>query len=173
MEFEKQYVKRNISGYVSPYHDPFSYRSLSEVGEHKFSNIFKEVMGDSLSRDDSYITDAKKELNTLIELAGMAFDPHTWFLVEMNNEPIGLVLPQKFPHKPKSGTIFYIGILSKYRGRKFAKLIQAKAFEVLSSKDVEEYIGSADVQNLPMLKVFEANKCCKTEIRKHHVNLRN
>lgn len=165
MQIEKQYVRKELSGYTSSYADPFQYQSVEEIGEEIFIKIFKDIMSVSLSRDDQVIEDAAEEFYSLIKYAGDAFDRNTWYIAFIEGNPTGLILPQRYPHQPSKGSIFYLGILSQFRGRGYSKILHAKSLEILSKQGVVEYVGSADVLNKPMISAFLANGCSLTDIR--------
>lgn len=169
MKFEKQHVSREITGYKSSSPSPFVYKTFAEIGSSGFVPILKKIMADSLSRDDHTIQDAEAELTRLIEMAGDAFDPSCWLLAMLKGETVGLLLPQRYPHKPERGTVFYLGVLPKFRGLGYARLLHSKSLEILARLGVNEYVGSADVLNIPMIKIFEINGCELKRVRSENL----
>ncbi|MEK6705520.1 MAG: hypothetical protein AABZ06_07005 [Bdellovibrionota bacterium] len=121
MQFEKQFVERELLNYVSPYQDPFIYRSVTEDGISRLGQLFEAIIGSSLSRDDQDISH-EELLKELIDLAGSDFDPSWWLMAYLDGRPSGFILPQRHPVKLYLGTIFHLGILPGLRGKKYGRI---------------------------------------------------
>jgi ribosomal protein S18 acetylase RimI-like enzyme len=162
----KQYARRHIVGYKSPYDDPFSYRSLGELGTAAFVEAFKLVCVDSAGIDVvEYLQRPETEFRGLVEYAGSAFDPDDWLLAFTGGELAGMVLPQRFHDTPAEGTLFLIALVPAQRQRGYGKILHAKGLEALATRGVERYVGSTHVDNTPMIRVFEQNGCQLGAIR--------
>jgi len=144
----KTYVEKSITGYESPYRDPFTYASLADVGRDAFV--------------DNPNRDADREFRELVEYAGRRFDPSWWQVARLEGESIGVVLPQAFPKRADEGTLFYVGVRPAWRGRGHGKVLHAAGLQFLARHGVTKYVGSTDTRNAPMIAVFAANGCSPT-----------
>ena len=165
MIIEKQYARRSVEGYRSPYEDTFEYRPISTLSRSELLTIISEVQRGSEGRD---ITgEASDELlDGMIEFANTAFDPSAWLIAYLDGEIAGLVFAQRYFDKMEEGSIFLVGVTPDFRGKGFGKILHAKGLQLLSDMGVTGYVGSTDINNLSMLRIFDANDCRKTAIRK-------
>lgn len=62
-----------------------------------------------------------------------------------------------------------IGVFPDHRSRGLGKILHARGLEILRAQGALDYIGSTDVLNASMLRVFETNGCSKIGIRTTHV----
>ena len=165
---EKQYARRNISGYRSPYADPFEYRSIVTVG---IDEVFK-LMAPSVenkSNADS-LAQAKIEFEEFVRFAGPFYLPENWLVAFKDGEAVGYVFPQQYWDKPEEGSIFSIAVLPELRDRGYGKIIHAKGLEVLAESGVESYVGSTEITNRAMIATFLANGCTLSKIHRIEVD---
>jgi RimJ/RimL family protein N-acetyltransferase len=153
----KIYVERSLEGYSSPYHDPFLYQSLSEVGEDEFIRLLADAATDDPFEDAA--TTPEERFHRLVNYAGSAFDPEGWMVAYSGNEAIGVILPQRYHDQPQQGTLFYIGVMPRYRKRGYGPILHATGLAMLAYQGVREYVGTTDVRNNPMISVFKRNGC--------------
>lgn len=165
---DKSYFRRKIEGYASPYFSSLTYKSMSELGTGKMLELFGQIYEGSSSRDFS---NPCEDFESHRESAGHLFDPASWLVAHAGLEPVGVLLPQRFPDSPKEGTMMSIGVFPMHRKRGFAKILHAKGLEILREQGASDYIGSTDVQNLAMLRVFESNGCRKIGTRTTHASV--
>lgn len=159
ISYEKYYVDKSLSGLVLHCkEDHFQYRSMKELGTHVFEGVLDLVLSETKSRD-LQARKGKDELRRLIELAENEFYPENWYIAFLGNDPIGLILPQKFPDSLKEGTLYVIGIVPQFRQKGFSKILHIKGLQILISLGINRYVGSTDVGNSAMIKVFSANGC--------------
>lgn len=164
---DKGYFRKEIAGFKSPYVDPFTYVSLKKLGEEKLLGIFGSIYIGNLNRNFNSES-PESDYRSHIESAGDLFDPDSWFAVFKDGKAAGILFPQRFPDTPHDGTLTAFGLSENFRGQGFAKILHAKGLEILSDQGAADYIGSTDVQNLPMLKVFEVNGCRNLGVRTTH-----
>jgi ribosomal protein S18 acetylase RimI-like enzyme len=158
---EKVFVERDLEGFVPERDDPFRYRSLAEIGEDRFLEVMIEAAtGDPF--EDPGSRDPRSDFRDLIEYAGERFDPTWWRVAYLERSPVGIVLPQVFSDRTNEGTLFYVGVLSEFRGRGFGKVLHESGLAFLAARGVKRYVGSTDARNLPMIAVFRANGCGQT-----------
>ena len=157
LQSSKIYVERQLEGYTSPYHDPFLYRSLSEVGEEQFIRILAEAATGDPFEDAAASPEAR--FRRLVNYAGNAFDPERWMVAYAGNEEIGVILPQSYYDQPQQGTLFYIGVMPRHRRRGYGPILHATGLAMLAHQGVQEYVGTTDVRNHAMIRVFKRNGC--------------
>jgi ribosomal protein S18 acetylase RimI-like enzyme len=161
---QKQYARRNIEGYRSPYSDELSCRPISSLKREEIIAIYGEAMRDTAGRDlDS--TNPALELDHNIEFAGTAYHPETWVIAYRDEKPVGVIFAQRYDDKMEEGSLFFVGVMPAFRGQGLGKVLHAKGLEMLASIGVKEYVGSTDVQNEAMIKTFAANGCRLYAIR--------
>ena len=165
MYIEKVYVERAIAGYKSPYHSALSFRSLAELGAGPFVKTLARIYQDDRCRD-ARPDDPEGDFQGMIEYAGPAFNAATWKLALLEEDIVGLILPQAYHDRLDRGTLFYMGIVPEFRGRNWAKILHADGLEFLASAGATTYIGSTDIINLAMLRVFAENGCEQTGVRR-------
>ncbi len=61
-----------------------------------------------------------------------------------------------------------IGIVPGYRQRGLGKVLHAKGLEILSKQGATEYVGSTDLENPAMIRIFESNGCENIGTRTTH-----
>lgn len=163
MKLEKQYARRDITGFVSPYPDPFRYQALADVGEDAFIDALGETLQDSLSRDLGS-NSAPEEFRSLKEFAGSAFDPRYWEIAYLSGNVAGIVCAQRYFDKPEEGSLFHLGLVNEVRGRGLGKVIHAHGLELLGRQGLISYVGSTDVLNKAMINVLKKNGCRLTRV---------
>ncbi len=157
----KMFVRKNLSGYRLPYKDPFSYRSLAELGEEAFLEIMTEAArGDPFENVEG--GDPAEDFKDLVRHAGKKFDDTWWNVAYIDERPVGVVLPQEFADSEGEGTLFYVGVVPEFRGRHLGRILHARGLAFLRSRGVLRYAGSTDTRNLPMMRIFEVNGCERT-----------
>lgn len=164
---DRAYYRRKVSAFKSNHDNPFQLISLNDLGESSFLEIYRETYLGNSNRNfnnESPETDFRSH----IESAGVLFDPNRWYVAMKENCPLGIVLPQRFPDSPHEGTLMSLGLLPKARGKGYGKVLHAIGLEILANQGATDYIGSTDVQNIPMIKVFEKNQCEFVGIRTTH-----
>jgi GNAT superfamily N-acetyltransferase len=165
MIIEKQYARRTIEGYKSPYDDPFSYRPISEFSEEELCGILDRVQQGAIARD---LDDepSKQKFEGMIQFAGSRYDPKYWMVALQDDKPVGVVFAQRYHDAPSLGSLFLVALIPEMRGKGLGKVIHAKGLELLAEMGVTKYTGSTDVLAESMIKVFVENGCELTKILK-------
>lgn len=138
--------------------DGLTRHSLREIGERAFAAALEAAAQDDPFQPEGE-HDALQELHDLIDYAGKAYDPSGWFVLREEGQTVGVVLPQSYAKSPEEGSVFYIGVTPPFRGRGFGWRIHALGLQALSERGVKRYVGSSEIRNGPMLRVFEKNGC--------------
>ena len=164
----KTYVEAPLAGVRRGAGAGFVLRSLVEVGEPEFvARMLAASEGDPFEERKGADRDPEREWRELVEGAGARFDPTRWLLVDDAKGPVGVVLPQA--HDEKSGTLFYVAVLPERRGEGLGTRLHAFGLERLADMGLPRYVGSTDVRNAPMLRVFARNGCTTLGTKAHYV----
>ena len=135
---------------------PIRYKSLQEVSEAFFIKTFVKSVFDYEEKDGYSDVDYFEYLKGLAE---DKYNDNWWKLAFLNDEPIGVILPQIFPDNEKEGTLYYIGLIEKYRNKGYGKRMHLDGLHFLNDFGATDYFGSTINSNLAMKKVFEVNDC--------------
>jgi GNAT superfamily N-acetyltransferase len=136
----------------------FAFRSLFDVGRDAYVSMMTEAAkGDPFENMEE--RDPEADFQELVEMAGEKFDPASWFAAIVEGETVGVVLPQVLPDDETEGTLFYVAVFPRFRGRGLGRALHAAGLAMLRERGVSEYFGSTDTRNEPMLRIFAANGC--------------
>ena len=166
--FEKQYFRRKIDGYQSPYNDPFTYRTVEEIGEDKVCVMMLPFVDDVTNPDRE--AQARIEWQGLVDAEIASPRLENWLVAYKNDVPIGVVFPTRYEDVPDQGSLSTIGVFPEWQGKGFGKILHAKGLEALAAMGVTKYVGSTEVTNAPMIAVAIANGCTLTKIYKIEVD---
>jgi RimJ/RimL family protein N-acetyltransferase len=153
--YSKMIYTKNLDEHEFLYKDIFQYRTLEETGKEDFLKIFKNVLYDDPEANEDY----RIQFKDMIEHAGTKYNPKKWFLVMLNGKPIGVILPQRFESKESIGGIFHIGLIPEERNKGYGKILFSKCLQLLKEDGIKKYIGSTNINNISMRKVFESGSC--------------
>jgi GNAT superfamily N-acetyltransferase len=161
IEKTKAYVGRSLESELPEPEVTFGFLTLAEVGREKFVGVMTAAAeGDPF--EDMEGRDPDADFQELVDMAGDRFDESMWYLPLVDGEIVGVLLPQAFPDSETDGTLFYVAVLPRFRGRGYGRALHATGLSMLAARGVTSYIGSTDTRNAPMLRVFEANGCPQT-----------
>jgi GNAT superfamily N-acetyltransferase len=147
-----------MEGYCSPYNDQFEYRSILDFPIEEIHRLMIPFLDDISAPDP--LARAGTDFSWLIEHAGTAFDPEYWYVASLNSDPAGVVYPQLLEDRRwDDGSIWHIGVLTEFRGRGYGKILHARGLETLRALGAKKNVGSTEVENSRMLRVFQANDC--------------
>jgi hypothetical protein len=131
------------------------FRSLKQLGKKSFLNIFSTIY----NPDRDFTEENPVEsFNDLIEQAKEmgTYCPQNWFVVYVNKNPTGIILPQLHDKEKKLGSNFYLGIVPTMRGRGYGRILQYYAIQKLMKEGVHSIVGSTDTKNIKMRKIFDS-----------------
>jgi len=140
------------------------YKTLPETGDKDFVKLFQKIQSSSLNSDS--IEDALEPEKAFQGLKDPErFSPDLWVIAYKDNKPVGIVLPGiEKNRKPLRGFIQFIGVLPEYRGAGTGKILLKKGILEMAKLGAEEYMGSTETPNIPMMKVFSALGCHKANL---------
>jgi GNAT superfamily N-acetyltransferase len=155
IKYSKILYVKNLGEHKFLYKDIFEYESIDEMGLEKFLKVFKQVVEDDPERD----VDPEIYFNDLVEMAKEKYEPNNWKTVIEDGRYIGIIMPQIFPGQFDEGGIYNIGLIPDLRNKGFGRIMFSKCLDILKELGVKKYIGSTNVLNLPMIRVFELSGC--------------
>jgi len=133
------------------------FKNIDQVGEETFTSMVEEVTRntlDSLMGDDANRLGADRAASEFVSsLKHIDFTPEWWQLGYINNEPVGLILSQRFDDK--EGAINYIGVLPKLRGKGYGLHLIAEGTRVLLKSGITKIYADIDAANTPMKAALE------------------
>lgn len=140
-----------FSAYKSNLH--LVYKSLKEVGEEDFVKMLGKIY-----QPDIFESDSKKCFLGLKRGAVKTrrFYPEDWEVAYIENQAVGVTMPQLHDEKGEQGSNFYLGVVPKARDKGIGKILQQKAVETLIKRGAKGVIGSTDIKNTPMIRIFKS-----------------
>lgn len=159
----KGYFTRTLEGTLPhwPGQATLTLLPLSQAGQAQFQDIMLRASAGDPFHTTTAAT-AQQEFQDLIGSAGPLYRPDFWFIAQQDGVEVGLILPQQYPDEPGTGTLFYIGVLPAFRGRHLGRALHALGLQLLARRGATLYVGSTDLQNHSMLRIFQANGCFST-----------
>lgn len=132
-----------------------TYKSLTKVAETHFVEVFEKIY-----QPDIFDLDPEPA-RCFADLKKMAartkrFHPEDWEIAYVATKPVGITMPQLHDEKAQCGSNYFVGVVSEERGKGLGKALQRRAVETLVRRGVHTIVGSTDVGNKPMLKIFES-----------------
>ena len=156
---KKLFVEHTLKSLPDNPENLLSLRSLEQLGKAKFINLLtKAAEGDPF--EDGH-NSPDEEYAELVAHAGSAFNTNNWYIVFHQNSALGVLLPQVYEDKPSEGSLFYIGVMPKYRGLGYGSKLHALGLWILKSRGVTRYVGSTGLNNKAMVAIFMKNGCRK------------
>jgi len=130
-----------------------AYRSLKQVAETQFVEIFGKIY-----QPDIFESDPTRCFADLKKSAARTkrFHPEDWEIAYVALKPVGITMPQLHDEKAQFGSNYYVGVILDERGKGLGKALQRRAVETLVRRGVHTIVGSTDIRNKPMLKIFES-----------------
>jgi RimJ/RimL family protein N-acetyltransferase len=154
----KVFVGRELRGALPPCVRSFTLRSLADIGDASMiERMAIASEGDPFEERKGADRDLSREWRELVDSAGERFDPTRWLLVDDARGPVGVVLPQL--QKPEIGTLYYVGVVPARRRDGLGTALHALGLSLVRSLGATRYVGSTDVRNVAMRRVFERNRC--------------
>jgi len=132
---------------------PLAYKSLGQVSEDSFIEIFKAV-----HQPDIFESDAEKCFVDLKKSAAKTkrFYPEDWEIAFLGTTYVGIILPQLHDEGARQGSNFYLGVVPEQREKGFGKALQRRAVETLIKRRAKMIVGSTATKNTAMIKVFQS-----------------
>ncbi len=126
-------------------------RSLEDVGDEAYAEVFAGVPSDGLDRNDNYYYAATGPENwAKVMMTSLAPDDRSSYLIGYEGgEPVGMVGLSAFDEED-TATIAYIGVLPGHRGRGFGRRLLMAATAAARHRGFKQILSDVDVLNIPM-----------------------
>lgn len=130
-----------------------TFKSLKELGEEEFIDFLAKVYEPDVfdSSPEECFFSLKKRAN-----ASTHFYPEDWLIGYFDGYAAGVIMPQLHDEKGSTGSNFYLGVLPAVRGKGIGTSLQAKSVEILKNRGARLILGSSDIRNSGMIKIFES-----------------
>jgi GNAT superfamily N-acetyltransferase len=126
-------------------------RSLDEVGDDVYREVFAGVPAGTIDRNDAYYWAGAGPENWARVMMGFGQpeDRSTWLIGYEGTEPVGMVALSAFD-EPETGTIAYIGVLPEHRGYGYGRRLLTAATVAARGRGFKQILSDVDVLNRPM-----------------------
>jgi ribosomal protein S18 acetylase RimI-like enzyme len=84
------------------------------------------------------------------------FYPEDWEVAYIENQAVGITMPQLHDEKGECGSNFLVGVIPEVRKKGIGKILQRRAIKRLMKRGAGLIVGSTHVKNTPMIRIFEA-----------------
>ena len=126
-------------------------RSLEEVGDDAYAEVFSGVPSSGLDRNDNYYYAATGPENwAKVMMTSLEPDDRSSCLIGyVDGGPIGMVGLSAFDEE-ETGTIAYIGVLPAHRGLGLGRRLLMAATSAARQRGFKQVLSDVDVLNTPM-----------------------
>lgn len=133
---------------------------VNNLSDESVTKVLSDVMRNKIERDSFLMP--KEYYSYLFNGVGKDEAKSQWLLWSVDEDFVGISLfqyhvPRK-NSKPK-GSLCYFGVIENAQKKGLGVLLHKLAMSELRKNGIEEYFGSTDVNNYPMIKVFLKNGC--------------
>jgi GNAT superfamily N-acetyltransferase len=138
--------------------DQIVWHSLSNglINDQEYGELYRLCKSGSANKnnietDDQVIISLKNEL-------GASWEEHCFYFTK-DNVVIGISIPHIEMGTEDEGRLFYFGVIPDMRGQGIGTKIHKITLGLLKNWNATYYVGSTDVHNKHMIKIFEQNGC--------------
>lgn len=138
--------------------------SLSEqlLSDDAFASLYEQCRSGSLNQNiqqpiETVMGSLKREL-------GMNWRDHCYYFI-YEGEIVGIAIPHLEKGTCAEGRLFYFGLVPKWRGKGIGARIHNHALKLMKELNAQIYVGSTDVNNQYMIKIFEKNGCTLRNVK--------
>jgi len=172
-DFQLEYINHVFSHDLEDLREPdieFHLVPFKEVSLKDYQDIYYECSKGDPQIDltgltpEAFFEKDKKEI-------GHVYNEGLMHLVMYNEQHIGVLnlrVEQIGDTDKKGGSINYIGLLPKCRGKGYGKALHLTGLRQLRQLDCNNYYGGTDSNNAPMQNIFKANNCRLIETQHYY-----
>lgn len=138
--------------------DQIVWHSLSEgmLDEREYAELYDRCRMGSANKNikqpiDQVMQSIKNEL-------GSDWRKYCYYFTK-NETLIGISIPHIEMGTKDEGRLFYFGVVPNFRGQGLGRTIHKITLALLKNFHASYYVGSTDVHNSNMIKIFEGNGC--------------
>lgn len=135
-----------------------AWHSLSErlIDDRQFAELYDLCRMESANKNIKQPID--QVMNSLKNELGSEWRHHCYYFSK-DDTIIGISIPHIEMGTEDEGRLFYFGIVPSQRGQGLGEIIHKISLVLLQKFQAHTYVGSTDVNNSYMIKVFEKNGC--------------
>ena len=151
VEQEKlRYIREGAN--LPEYTHSMIFKSVAEIGEELFVSTVEGVTVNTLDQlmaaDAARLGPRRAAQEYVDGLKELDFNADWWRLGYVDDEIVGLILPQRFDDT--QGAINYIGVLPKYRGKGYGLPLLVEGTRLLVEGGVTKIYADIDIANKPL-----------------------
>lgn len=148
-------VERDLDDISVTSDDPFTYRSITEVGQESLVAIMARC-----ATGPGFV--AQEQFAEMRFSAGESYRPELWSVVWHQGREVGVLLLGAYLYEPDCGCIVYMGLAPEERRGGLGAGLHRAAMARLKQNGFRRYVDATNVDNAAMRRVFEANGCRET-----------
>lgn len=138
--------------------DQIAWHSLSEglLEDREFGELYDLCRMESANKNTKQ--PIEQVMNSLKNELGSEWRNHCYYFTK-DDTLIGISIPHIEMGTVDEGRLFYFGIVPSLRGQGLGEIIHKISLVLLQEFQASSYVGSTDVNNSYMIKIFEKNGC--------------
>lgn len=132
--------------------------SLAErfIDDHEYAELYELCRSGSANKNTKQ--PIAQVMSSLENELGAEWRKHCYYFLK-EGALAGISIPHIEMGTEDEGRLFYFGVAPEQRGQGIGAQIHRKSMELLKQLQATYYVGSTDVNNVNMIKVFEKNGC--------------
>ncbi|NMH72156.1 GNAT family N-acetyltransferase [Bacillus sp. RO2] len=138
--------------------DQITWHSLSEglIDDLQYAELYELCRSGSANKNTKQpIAQVMRSLKSEL---GPEWHEHCYYFIK-NGAFAGISIPHIEMGTEDEGRLFYFGVVPALRGQGIGQHIHQISMELLKKYHATYYVGSTDVNNTNMIKIFEKNGC--------------
>lgn len=138
--------------------DNITWHALSEgmMRDQEYSELYQLCTTGSANKNE--VQPIAKIMHTLKSELGLDWRKHCFYF-KKNDKLLGIGIPHIEMGTEDEGRLFYFGVVPDQRGKGIGTKIHKITLSLLKGFSASYYVGSTDVNNEHMIKIFEGNGC--------------
>ena len=132
--------------------------SLSDGGmnDHDYSQMYELCRKGSANRNKQQSMD--QVMDSIKNELGANWRNHCYYFTK-DDALLGIAIPHIEMGTEDEGRLFYFGVIPHLRGKGMGTVIHRHALALLKQFKAAYYVGSTDIHNQNMIKIFKRNGC--------------
>lgn len=130
--------------------------SDSLMTDEKFAELYDQCRSGSANKNNLF--SIEQIMEAFLNELGPNWRNHCHIFFR-EGEPLGVSIPHIEHGTTEEGRLFYFGVTPQHRGKGLGKLFHLYSLELLKNMNATCYVGSTDVNNVYMIRIFQANGC--------------
>ncbi|WP_404460562.1 GNAT family N-acetyltransferase [Sutcliffiella horikoshii] len=138
--------------------DRLVWHSLAEglIDEQEYAELYEFCRSGSANKNTKQPID--QVMSSLENELGPEWRKHCYYFLQ-DGAFAGISIPHIEMGTEDEGRLFYFGVVPELRGQGIGVQIHRVSLELLKQFHATYYVGSTDVHNTSMIKIFEKNGC--------------